>query len=902
MYREPTTPAPTIYRKDYAPPAYWIDTVDLTFDIDPAKTRVLNKMQVRRNPDVAAQPLRLNGKELTLARVLVNGQGTSFKMDGDTLVLENLPEGDAPFELEIFTTCAPDKNTALMGLYISDGCFFTQCEAEGFRRITYFLDRPDVMATYKVTLRADKKKYPVLLSNGNLIEQGDLDDGRHFAVWHDPFKKPSYLFALVAGLLVAREQTITSRAGKRHLLQVFVRPGDLDKTEHAMQSLIKSVVWDEVRFGLSLDLERFMIVATGDFNAGAMENKGLNIFNTCYVLAKPSTATDDDYDGIESVIGHEYFHNWTGNRITCRDWFQLSLKEGLTVFRDQEFSEDLAATPSARAVRRISTVRGLRSDQFSEDAGPMAHSVRPEQYQEIANFYTSTIYEKGAEVVRMYQTLVGREGFRKGIDLYFQRHDGQAVTCDDFAQCMADANPQSPLAQHLDVFKRWYSQAGTPDLQASGTYDAAAHTYTLTLKQSCDATPGQPEKLPFLIPVRMGLVGTDGRDMPLHLQDESADDVATERVLVMTETEQRWVFVNVPSEPVPSLLRQFSAPVWLDVADADEASQLHLLAHDSDAFNRWEAAQNLMLEQATVAVDAEGDIPSEILNEATVQALRQVLRNPSLDAAFKQLVLTLPDEEEIADELEENIDPQRIKLVSEAMRQQVAHALLDDWTAAYEANHYTGAYQPDPVSVGKRALANLALENLCRAAHDTGDTVWPGKAYQRFKDATNMTDRMGALEALLAGHSPLAEQALQRFCALFVHEPLVTDKWFALHAGRSDKDGGVLPQVRQLMQHKDYRATNPNRVRALLFSYFHGNPGAFHRKDAAGYVLWADQVLALDGVNAQIASDLARALDHWKRLAEPYRSAAHEALRRVAAKADLSDDVREVVEKALAEG
>ncbi|MDO5654500.1 MAG: M1 family aminopeptidase, partial [Brachymonas sp.] len=378
MYREPNTPAPTIYRKDYQPPAFWIDTVDLTFDLDPAKTRVLNKMTLRRNADVPAQPLRLDGKELTLSRVLVNGQGTSFKTEGDALVLENLPQGDAPFELEIFTTCAPDKNTALMGLFMSDGCFFTQCEAEGFRRITYFLDRPDVMATYKVTLRADKKQYPVLLSNGNLLEQGDLENGRHFAVWHDPHKKPSYLFALVAGQLVAREQRITSRAGKSHLLQVFVRPGDLDKTEHAMQSLIKSVAWDEARFGLSLDLERFMIVATGDFNAGAMENKGLNIFNTCYVLAKPSTATDDDYDGIESVIGHEYFHNWTGNRITCRDWFQLSLKEGLTVFRDQEFSEDLAATPSARAVRRISTVRDLRSDQFSEDSGPMAHSVRPE--------------------------------------------------------------------------------------------------------------------------------------------------------------------------------------------------------------------------------------------------------------------------------------------------------------------------------------------------------------------------------------------------------------------------------------------------------------------------------------------------------------------------------------------
>ncbi|MBP8795214.1 MAG: aminopeptidase N, partial [Brachymonas sp.] len=417
MFRESTTSTPTTYRKDYAPPAFWIDTVDLTLDLDPAKTRVLNRMTLRRNPEVAAQPLKLDGLELNLARVLVNGQGASFRMEGDKLVLENLPEGSEPFQLEIFTTCAPEKNTELQGLFMSQGCFFTQCEAEGFRRITYFLDRPDVMATYRVTLRGDKKLYPVLLSNGNLVEQGELNDGRHFAVWHDPFKKPCYLFALVAGKLVAREQAITSRSGKQHLLQIFVRAGDLDKTGHAMQSLINSLAWDESRFGLSLDLERFMIVAVSDFNAGAMENKGLNIFNTKYVLANASTATDEDYDGIESVIGHEYFHNWTGNRVTCRDWFQLSLKEGLTVFRDQEFSEDLAGTTSARAVRRINAVRDLRSAQFSEDSGPMAHPVRPDQYQEISNFYTSTVYEKGAEVVRMIQTLVEREGFRKGMDL-----------------------------------------------------------------------------------------------------------------------------------------------------------------------------------------------------------------------------------------------------------------------------------------------------------------------------------------------------------------------------------------------------------------------------------------------------------------------------------------------------
>src|SRR5574343_446840 len=509
-----------IRREDYAAPAYWIDSVELTFDLDPAKTRVLNRMVLRRNADVPAQPLRLHGEDLNLARVLVNGQGTSFKMDGGQLVLENLPEGTDAFALEIFTTCVPVKNTKLMGLYVSNDSFFTQCEAEGFRRITYFLDRPDVMAMYTVTLRAYKAKYPVLLSNGNLVDSGDLEDGRHFAKWVDPHKKPSYLFALVAGKLVHREQKVIARNGAAHLLQVYVRPGDLDKTEHAMNSLMASVVWDEARFGRPLDLERFMIVATSDFNMGAMENKGLNIFNTKYVLANPATATDTDFANIESIVAHEYFHNWTGNRVTCRDWFQLSLKEGLTVFRDQEFSMDMAGSPSARAVCRIGDVRALRERRFPEDAGAMAHPVRPDSYSEINNFYTATVYDKGAEVVRMYQTLVGRKGFEAGIKLYFERHDGQAVTCDDFAAAIADANPGSALSTRLDAFKRWYSQAGTPRVQARGVYDAAAQTYTLTLKQHNPATPGQEHKLPQVSPVALGVLSAEGQALPLQLQGE----------------------------------------------------------------------------------------------------------------------------------------------------------------------------------------------------------------------------------------------------------------------------------------------------------------------------------------------------------------------------------------------
>lgn len=894
MREGPTT---VVRREDYTAPAYWIDTVDLCFDLDPAKTRVLNRMRLRRNPDVAAQPLRLDGEDLNLARVLVNGGGCSFKMDGQTLVLEKLPEGAEPFDLEIFTTCAPEKNTQLMGLYVSQGTFFTQCEAEGFRRITYFLDRPDVMASYTVTLRADKAKYPVLLSNGNLVDQGELEGGRHFAKWVDPHKKPCYLFALVAGQLVAREQRIVARNGKEHLLQVYVRPGDMDKTEHAMNSLIHSVIWDEARFGLPLDLERFMIVATSDFNMGAMENKGLNIFNTKYVLASPATATDTDFANIESVVGHEYFHNWTGNRVTCRDWFQLSLKEGLTVFRDQEFSMDLCAEPSARAVKRIEDVRVLRTAQFPEDAGPMAHPVRPDSYVEINNFYTVTIYEKGAEVVRMMQTLVGRAGFAAGMKLYFERHDGSAVTCDDFAQAMADANPASELARLLPQFKRWYSQAGTPLVRARGVYDAAARSYTLTFTQSCAPTPGQAVKEPFVIPVAIGLLDAAGNDLPLQLPHWQQAETGT-RSFVLTQETESFTFVNIDAEPVPSILRGFSAPVVLDI-DHSDAQLLHLLAHDSDPFNRWEAGQRLTLRRALQAVQANGPVHAP-LDAPVIEALRDVLHHPALDAAFKELVLTLPSETYIAEQLAE-VDPQRIHAVREAMREQLAHALHDDWIRAYEQHRDNGAYRPDPVSSGRRALAGMALHMLCLAARENGNPVWPGKAYQRVKDAGNMTDRFNALSALVSSAQPLAKDALRHFHSLFRNDALVLDKWFALQAGSPDRGGNLLPLVRQLLSHPDFNLKNPNRARSVIFSYCNANPGAFHRADAAGYVFWSERVIEIDAFNPQVAARLARALDRWKKLAEPYRSAAREAIARVAAKSDLSNDVREVVTRALAD-
>ena len=887
--------SPLIRRGDYAAPAFWIRSVDLTFDLDPAKTMVVSKMQVERNVDVPAQPLRLHGEDITLTRVSVNGASVSFRHEDGLLVIDSLQDMPAgPFTLEIRNTCAPEKNTQLSGLYTSASGFFTQCEAEGFRRITYFLDRPDVMAVYTVTLRANKTTYPVLLSNGNLVDEGPLDNGRHFAKWHDPFPKPCYLFALVAADLVARQQTIRTRAGKDHLLQIYVRRGDLDKTEHAMNSLIASIVWDEARFKLPLDLERFMIVAVEDFNMGAMENKGLNIFNTKYVLASPATATDTDYAGIESVVGHEYFHNWTGNRITCRDWFQLSLKEGLTVFRDQEFSMDMAGAATARAVKRIGDVRRLREAQFPEDAGPMAHPVRPDSYVEINNFYTATIYEKGAEVVRMMHTLVGRDGFARGMTLYFERFDGQAVTCDDFAQAIADANPDSALARTLPQFKRWYAQAGTPRITARGRYDAPSRTYTLGIEQT-GSPNGHGAKEPCVIPLSVGLIARDGRALNVQLEDAPATG-ATEQLLVLEDARSFFTFVDVDAEPVPSLLRGFSAPVVL-VDGLSDADLLVLLQHDTDPFNRWEAGQRLALNRLIAA--ANGSAAFE-LDQPFIEAMRGVLRHPTLDAAFKNLVLSLPSESYVAEQMSP-VDPQRIHTVREAMTAQLARALRADWEWAFETHQVIGAYAPDPLSSGKRSLANRALGMICLDAVALNDTAWQGRTYQQFKDATNMTDRLGALGALVRSHAEPTEAALKKFYELFRHEALVIDAWFAMQASAPERDGRVFARVKQLLKHPDFSLKNPNRARSLIGTLSTGNPAAFHRADAAGYVLWADQLIELDTLNPQLAARTARALDRWAQLAEPYRGAAREALLRVSAKPDLSPNVREVITNALAD-
>ncbi|HYP34221.1 MAG TPA: aminopeptidase N, partial [Burkholderiaceae bacterium] len=869
--------SPTLVRReDYAAPAWWVRTVDLTFDLDPAKTIVASRLAIERNAERPTEPLRLDGEGLNLLRVLVDGQSVSFRHEDGQLVID-APAADA-FVLEIRNTVCPEKNTELSGLYTSGGGFFTQCEAQGFRRITYFFDRPDVMAIYTVTLRADKARYPVLLSNGNLQEQGELDNGRHFARWNDPFPKPCYLFALVGADLVAREQRVTSRAGKEHLLQVFVRRGDLDKTEHAMNSLVASLVWDEARFGLPLDLERFMIVAVEDFNMGAMENKGLNLFNTKYVLASPATATDTDYSLIESVVGHEYFHNWTGNRITCRDWFQLSLKEGLTVFRDQEFSQDMAGSTSARGVKRIDDVRFLRQQQFPEDAGPMSHPVRPDSYVAIDNFYTTTVYEKGSEVVRMMQTLVGRTGFERGITEYFRRHDGQAVTCDAFAQAIADVNPASPLNAQLEAFKRWYSQAGTPRVGARlATADGAA---TLTLSQdfSAPASVAAQGRQPFVIPVRFALFTRDGRPVPLKLEGD-ADGAPLERVLVLSEAQATFRFRDVPADAVPSVLRDFSAPVILDDGLSD-ADRLVLLAHDTDPVNRWEAGQRLALERLVTAITGTEPL---VLDDAFVAAMRTVLRDPALDPAFKELVLTPPSEAYVAEQLTVPVDPQRVHEVCVRMLDELAARLYDDWVWAFDAHQVRDGYRADNAQSAQRALANLALAMLVRNARRSGDTVWPGRAYQRFKDAGNMTDRLGALSALVAAHAELAAPALARFHELFRHEALVIDKWFALQARAPELEGRVFASVKALLSHPDFSLANPNRARSLVLSLCNFNPAAFHRADAKGYVFWAERVLELDALNPQVASRLARALDRWRNLAEPYRSAAREAIARVAA-------------------
>ncbi|WMW81575.1 aminopeptidase N [Undibacterium cyanobacteriorum] len=884
----------TIYRKDYVAPGYWVDTVEMGFDLHPQRTHVATRLHMRRNHDSAEKDLILFGEDIQLHQLRLNGvdlKRSAYQRNKERLIISNAPD---TVVLEIETSIAADKNTTMSGLYVSNGNFFTQCEAEGFRKITYFPDRPDVMATYTVMLRADKKQFPVLLSNGNLIEQGDLGDGRHYAKWEDPFKKPSYLFALVAGKLVCQEEKYRLKSGRKVLLQVWVEEGNLDKTQHAMDSLKNSIRWDEERFGLELDLDRFMIVATSDFNMGAMENKGLNIFNTKYVLANSRTATDADYAGIESVVGHEYFHNWTGNRVTCRDWFQLSLKEGLTVFRDQEFSGDLVGNATGRAVKRIEDVRILRQHQFPEDAGPMSHPVRPDSYAEINNFYTVTVYEKGSEVVRMYYTLLGHEGFRKGMDLYFQRHDGQAVTCDDFRAAMADAN-----GRDLSQFERWYSQAGTPRVKADGEYDAKRHVYRLKLSQACPATAGQDHKLPFHIPFAMGLLQQDGSEFALQLESGKAHPQAPRSIILeLTQETQEFEFHHIEHEPTPSLLRNFSAPVILDF-DYSDAQLAHLLAHDSDAFCRWEAGQRLAMRRLLKLVKSVQNGEALALDDMFVEALRKTLVDANLDPAFRELVMTLPSEVMLAEEME-IADPHSIHQARRFVRASLAQALKAEFLSVYQDHLTPGKYKPDAVSAGKRALKNCALSYLLEWSHESTYEL----AYTQYFEAENMTDKVAALSAMLHCSSALQPQyqarraeVLQDFFDEFQHEALVIDKWFSLQACAPSTD---VKQIRQLMKHKAFSLANPNRARSLIFAFCNANPAQFHAADGSAYELWGDAVIALNKLNPQVAARLARSLDRWTKYPVAQQEMMRAALQRVATTKGLSKDVAEIVNKALA--
>lgn len=890
----------TVYRKDYQPYPYDIPEVSLGFDLAPESTEVRCVMQVRRKPGASADAaLVLDGEELELVSVGVDGSplpADRYHLAEHSLALYGLPETAT---VEIVSRCKPAANSTLMGLYVSGGNFFTQCEAEGFRRITWFADRPDVMSRYRVTLRATAD-YPVLLSNGNLLASRQLADGRNEVEWEDPFPKPCYLFALVAGKLTHRETTVRTASGRDVLLQVYSDPGSEDKTEWALDSLVRALRWDETRFGLELDLDRFMVVAVHDFNMGAMENKGLNIFNAAYVLADAQTATDANYEGIESVIGHEYFHNWTGNRVTCRDWFQLSLKEGLTVFRDQEFSADMmaqgmdeAAAASARAVKRIDDVVALRAAQFPEDAGPMAHPIRPESYQEIGNFYTATVYEKGAEVIRMQHTLLGEAGFRAGMDEYFRRHDGQAVTCDDFVAAMESVYVRQHPGRDLSVFRRWYRQAGTPRVTVRLEHDAAAQRCTVTLSQECAPVGVEKKagadyvKAPYHIPFAIGLLDAQGRALPLK-HDGKVSDTA---LLELTTQSQQWTFDGIAEPPVPSLLRDFSAPVIVEY-DWTDAELALLSAHDANPFARWEAGQELATRQILALAEARQAGRTLHADPAFIDAWRALLTDPAIDAAFRARALALPSEKTLAERMAA-VDPPALSVARDFLRAELGRQLAAEFRAAFDANQTPGEYSPAPEPAGKRALKNLALAHLMAA----GDQDAQRLAEQQYASADNMTDSMAALSVLINyGQGDYPQQALAAFYDKWRDNPLVIDKWFALQATARST---TVQNARELMAHPAFTLRNPNRARALVFQFCLNNARGMHHPDGSGYAFWADQVLALDALNPEIAARLARALDNWSRYVPALRAPMKEALQRVRAQDGLSRNVQEIVSKAL---
>ncbi|MDZ7804093.1 aminopeptidase N [Thiohalophilus sp.] len=873
-----------VYLKDYTPPAYLIDKVDLHFDLDAATTQVRATLKVRRNPEHpdTNPPLSLDGSHLELLSLRLEGEPLSeaqYRLAEEKLTISDVPE---QFELIIETRINPAANTALEGLYYSGNMLCTQCEAQGFRRITYFPDRPDVMSCYTVTLVGDQAKYPVLLSNGNRVEAGETDDGRHWARWEDPSLKPSYLFALVAGQLVCQEDTYTTMSGREVVLRLYVEEENRHKCDHAMTSLKQAMRWDEETYGREYDLDIYMIVAVNDFNMGAMENKGLNIFNSSCVLASPETATDHDFYNIQSIVAHEYFHNWSGNRVTCRDWFQLSLKEGFTVFRDQEFSADL----NSRAVKRIDDVNILRTHQFAQDAGPMAHPVRPDRYMEISNFYTVTVYNKGAEVVRMIMNLVGREGFRRGTDLYFARHDGQAVTIEDFVRAMEETN-------HIDLsqFMRWYNQAGTPVLKVGEEFDEQAQTYTLHIKQNCPPTPGQPEKQPFHIPLAVGLLDRQGDDLVLQLEGESAPAEARTRVLSVTEPEQSFTFTGMTHQPVASLGRGFSAPIRIQ-AGYDDDKLAFLFAHDSDEFNRWDAGQQLAMNILLRLIEQYQQKKPLTLDESFILAFRKTLLNADLDKALIAQALSLPSEGYIADQCEV-VDVEAIFEVRHFMRQTLAFELKDEWQQIYQANSSDKPYAFNAEEMARRALRNLCLGYLL----ETEEQAMFDLAMQQYSRANNMTDTLAALSMLANFAIPKRHQALEGFYQKWQHDQQVVEKWLAIQAG--SRLPRTLQHVRQLMEHEAFSIKNPNKVRALIGRFCAGNPINFHAADGSGYRFLGDQVLELDSLNPQIAARLVQNLSRWKRYDEKRQGLMKQQLERILDKEGLSKDVYEVASKSL---
>ncbi|WP_442505249.1 aminopeptidase N [Novipirellula sp. SH528] len=864
-----------VLRSDYQPPTYWIDNVELEFDLDPRETLVTAKISVRRNSQQSSSALELAGENLKLQSVAVDGkrlEEDQYHLRDDGMTLLDLPESCL---IETKVLVSPVTNKSLSGLYQTSGNYCTQCEAVGFRRITYFLDRPDVMTTYRVTIRGDKQTCPVMLSNGNRISEQELDDGRHEVVWADPFPKPSYLFALVAGILKCHSGTFTTRSGRDVALEIWVEPQNIDKCEHALVSLQKSMKWDEDVFGLEYDLDIYMIVAVNDFNMGAMENKGLNVFNSKYVLALPDTATDEDYMLIEAVIAHEYFHNWTGNRVTCRDWFQLTLKEGLTVFRDQQFTAD----QTSAAVKRIDDVSGLRAGQFVEDSGPMAHPIRPESYISMDNFYTATVYRKGAEIIRMYYTILGADGFRRGMDLYFERHDNSAVTCDDFRAAMADANDVN-----FDLFERWYSQAGTPELTVAETWDAAKAEYALAMKQSyptlSGGNPGTTDRKPVPLPIRVGL-----------LDAESGEEIEQHSGVVMLEKEsETFTFGGLSAKPIASVLRGFSAPVRLRMQRNNEELAF-LMAHDTDSFNRWDAGQTLATKLLLDAANSVKEGKTLELSEQFRDAFARVLSDESVDAAFKALALTLPRESVLGQEMDV-IDPDSLHTARRFYRKRLAESFQTELTALYNDLAGDGPYKNDQKSINRRRLKNVVLAYLSALDSPESVTLIDGQ----FRQADNMTDKQAALSLLANLDVPERDAALSAFYEQYKADPLVVDKWFAVQAVSSRED--TIEHVKQLTAHPDFSVDNPNRVRALIGA-FTQNQVRFHQADGAGYRLLADYVIKIESANPQLAARLVAAFNSYRRFDESRQTLMQNELKRIAEHPGLCKDVHEIVQRAL---